>query len=249
MTSRPEMWLAFADAHYPHIHRPTWKAFLNFASRNRIAGVVDLGDTVDNSCISRHTKGKPGLRTPSAYKLDTQGYFEEIVGPLEKAIGPKARKVRILGNHCDWEREYYEENPELTGVLDRCGELKERGWEIVPFGTHFRYGKLTYIHGELLSGKYHAAKALELFGRNLLYAHFHAPQTMTKVLSSDQTQKFQATCAPIVGEINPAWMENRSSAWVNGFCVICYHGNGNFNLYSVVVSKGVCVFGSELYGA
>lgn len=254
---KPRLWVAYADAHYPKIHRPTWNCFLSFVGQNPVEGVVDLGDTVDNACISRHTKGKPGLRKKSEYKMDTEGFFLDIIDPLEAALArvrkqfklPQQRKIRLIGNHCDWEREYYEENPELTGMLDRSARLADRGWEIVQFGKVFREGKLSYTHGEMFKGKYHANNALDTFCRNILYAHYHTVQVMTKVLSTDQTQKWMSTCSPIVGSCNPEYMENRPNAWVNGFNVIEYWGTkGLFNLYPVIVTNGQCTYGGRVYG-
>lgn len=255
---KPSMWLAYADAHYPRIHRPTWNCFLDFVAANPVEGIVDLGDSIDNSCISRHTKGKPGQRRRSEYVLDTDGFWQDMMGPLYGALGAARKKfklkrqrmVRILGNHCDWEREFYDENPELTGVLDRTARLADEGWEIISFGKVFREGKLSYMHGETLKGKYHSNNALETMCRNIVYGHFHTSQTTTKILATDVTQRWMATCLPIIGELNPEWMENRPNAWTNGFGVIEYHGVGGlFNLYPVVTSKGVCCFGGRLYGA
>lgn len=253
-----EMWLAFADAHAPHIHHPTWDCLLEFAAQNPISGIIDLADTNDNSCISRHTEGKPGLRGDSAYKLDTEFFFREMVEPLETALATsrkkfgikKQRKVRLTGNHCDWEREYYDQHPELKGMLDRFSQLKELGWEIIPFGKTFQYGKLSYAHGESIKTQHHAKNAVETFCRNILYAHYHSLQMYTKVLSSDRKQRWLGCCSPIVGELNPQWMENRPSAWINGFDVIEYHGSEKaFNLYPVVTTNGRCAFGGRIYGA
>lgn len=251
-----EMWVAFTDAHSPRIHRPTWRAFLSFVGQNPVQGVVDLGDTNDNSCISHHTEGKPGLRGDSTYKLDTEFYISEMLDPLEAALAlarkrfgiKKQRKVRIIGNHCDWEKEYYDAHPELRGVLDRFAMLGDRGWEIISFGKSFQYGKLTYAHGESIRTQHHAKNAVETFCRNILYGDKHTLQMFTKVLSSDRKQKWLGCCCPIIGEVNQEWMENRPSAWINGWSVIEYHGPEKaFNLYPVVVTSGRAAYGGKVY--
>lgn len=49
--------------------------------------------------------------------------------------------------------------------------------------------------------------------------------------------------APAACDLNPGYLRNRPSAWVNGFCVIELLDTGNFNLYPIVVSGGQCSLG------
>ena len=254
---KPTLWVAAYDLHYPKTHWRTWRAMMNFMKQNQVAGFIFGGDQFHNDSISHHTKGRPGLRSKSAYRRDESGFESGILRPLEELLQEYVPKVWIIGNHDRWESDLIEEQPELEGVLERTIRLrlKERGWVIVPNGRSFRHGKLTCIHGDQLAGfgnqvsAYHSKKAIDNYCQNVLYGHFHSPQSFTRILPVNQTQKWMAHCAPIVGNTNPSYMRNRPTAWLNGFVIIEYHGKaGNFNLYPVVVVEGRFSYGGKVYG-
>lgn len=253
---RPKTVLILADIHYPQIHRPTLRCALQFAESNPIDGVVDIGDTFANDSISHWTKGKPGLRRDGEYALDTEGFKIDVLEPLEKALATSREKfgivgqwkTRINGNHDDREEELYEEQPELRGVLDRSPMFTDYDWKIIPIGKVFRYGKLSFIHGETLGGANHAKRAVDTYCRNLVYGHFHTPQSFSKVLPQDQTQKWTATCMPIIGNVTPDYLKGRGSNWMNGFGVAEFHGDEKaFGLYSVIVTNNRCAYGGKIY--
>lgn len=255
---KPETFIVYADGHSPYIHRPTFRCMSEFIEANPVSGVVDLGDTFDNSNISHHTKGRPGLRGVGSYQLDTLNYKDEFLLPLEaslavsrKKFGIKSQlKIRVKGNHDDWEEDLYEEQPELRGVLDRDPMFMELGWRIIPIGKTFQYGKLSYAHGENLGGQNHAKKAVETYCRNLVYGHHHTLQTAVKVLPQDQKQKWLACCLPVLGTVNPEYAKGRPNAYVNGFGIVLYHGSEkSFNLYPVVTTNGRFAWGNSIYGA
>lgn len=252
----PTLWIAAGDLHYPKVNWRTFRAMLKFIEDRKPTGFIFGGDQFDNECISHHTKGKPLLRSKAAYRRDEVGFERGILEPLEKSLGGHSKRVWVVGNHDNWESQLIEEQPELEGVLERTVRLrlKERGWEIVPIGRSYRQGKLTVIHGEVLGGfgnqvsQYHAKKAVEAYCSNVLYFHFHSPQSYTKVLPVNQTQKWMAHCAPILGDRNPGYLRNRPTAWLNGFVAIEFHGRaGNFNLYPIVVTEGRFSYGGKVY--
>jgi hypothetical protein len=246
---KPATFVIAADLHFPKVHRPTWRALLSFLSQNTVSGFVFLGDQFDNQDISHHTKGKPGLRRRGRFHLDEVEFDAQILKPLEALLPKTCRRWWIEGNHDNWSLELGEEQPELEGKLYRPDNLRlvDRGWNVIALGKTFRVGKLWYGHGETLSGQAHAKKAVETFCRNLVYAHFHAPQSFTKVLPQDQSQKWQAQCLPILGQTNPRYLEGKPNSWVNGIGIVEYYDRGFFNLYSVVASDGVFAYGGKVY--
>lgn len=249
---KPELFVIAADLHFPKIDRPAWRCLLDYLSRNKVAGFVFLGDQFDNQDISHHTKGKPGLRRRGRFHLDEVEFESQILTPLEKVLSRGCKRFWLEGNHDNWSLELGEEQPELIGKLYRPDNLKlaDRGWTVVPLGRAFRYGKLWFAHGETLSGQNHSKKAVETFCRNLVYGHFHSPQSWTKVLPQDQSQKWMSQCVAVLGDTNPSYLEGKPHAWVNGFAIVEYHGSEKtFNLYNVVVSKGRASFGGVIYGA
>ena len=251
-----ETFVACYDLHYPKVNLGSWRAMLDFMSRNTVHGFVFGGDQFDNQCISHHTRGRPLLRDKGGFRRDTAGFEANIMGPLDKLLGKAKSKVWIVGNHDFWERELVEQQPELDGVTDRVEllRLKGRGWQVVENGRSWRHGKLTFIHGDQLTGfgnqvsSYHAKKAVEGYCGNVLYGHVHSPQMFTKVLPSNRLQKWAAWCSPITGNTNPAYLRNRPTSWLNGFTIIEFSGEGDFNCYPVITTNGVFRYGGTTYG-
>lgn len=258
------LYIAAYDMHFPEIDWPTWKALWQFMGENPINGFVFGGDQFTNNCISRHTRGKPMLRDKGAYTREEKDFTKRILDPLDILLDKyDAEKVWIEGNHDDWEQQLVEEQPELDGLQrgpsrfsDAPGSLglEERGWQFVPCGTSFKKGFLTFIHGETLTGignqvaGIHAKKAVEAYATNVVYGHMHQPQTFTKILPHDTTQKWQAHCMPIIGATNPSYLRNRPTAWLNGFGIVEFRADGTFNVYPVIVVNGKFSFGGKVYG-
>lgn len=246
--------VVLADIHWPKTNKKTLGAAFSFIKRNPVDAVIKLGDQFDNEEISHHNKKKIIFKERGKYKKCTESYEKEVLIPVEVA-SPKAEHIWIEGNHDFWERELVQEQPELEGTIERSEllHLEDRGWKVVPCGEAFRKGKLTFIHGETLTGvgnqasQYHAKKAVESYCSSVVYGHLHSPQTYTKVLPHDQTQKWQAYCMPILGDVNPGYLRNRPTAWLNGFGIVEFQKNGNFNVYQVIVSDGVFTFGGKTY--
>lgn len=223
------------------------------AYRKKIAGFIFGGDQFDNEVISHHTKGKPLYRVPGGFKRDESGFEKEILSSLEAVLPAEATRVWIDGNHERFEHDFIEEHPELVGVVDHKASLRlaDRGWDIVPLGHSYRVGKLTCVHGEVLTGignqasSFPAKKAMDIYATNVLAGHTHAAQSYTKVSPVDDREKRMAWIAPILGNTNPGYLRNRPTAWSNGFVVIEVRSDGRFNLYPVIVSNGVCSFAGE----
>ena len=57
-----------------------------------------------------------------------------------------------------------------------------------------------------------------------------------------------AWMTPAACDLNPTYLRNRPSAWVNGFVVIERMDGGIFNVYPIIVSGGQCSFGGTVYG-
>jgi hypothetical protein len=251
--SHVRRYVAGFDLHFPIYHKPTVNAFMHLIADIKPDGVILGGDQFDNKEISHHNRRKPLHKREGAYARNTQKFEEDFLKPLEGRVGRKCEKVWIVGNHDYWEHEFIEEHPELEGLLDRPQQLSldKRGWKVVPLGHAFTLGHLNIIHGEVLSGfgtpgLYPARKAVELYGDNVLAGHTHAPQSYAKVSPVEQTKKHMGWIAPILGDCNPDYLENRPTAWVNGFVVIEMWGR-MFNLYPINCFNGEFTYGGQHY--
>ena len=187
---------------------------------------------------------------------DIEGFEKDILTPLEKRLPDNCEKIWIIGNHEDWEQDLINEQPELEDAIGHVKllDLEGRGWTVVPLGHAYRIGKLYCVHGEVLSGvgnqagMYPSRKAVELYAGSVLAGHTHAPQTFTKVSPVEQTNKWQGHISPIAGNVNPEYLRNRPTAWLNGFNRIEVFPNGNYNYYPIIVNAGTCSFGGKIYG-
>lgn len=248
--------VAVYDLHYPVYHKPTVEAIFDYLKTNKPNVFVFGGDQFHFDCISHHTKGLPLYRTRRAYANDIEGFDAKILKPLEKLLPKGCKKVWIIGNHERFEHDLIEEHPEFEGIIDHVVRLKlvERGWTIIPLGHEYKLGKLHVIHGETLSGignqagMYPSRKAVELYAGNVLAGHTHAPQSFTRVSPVEHTNKWQGHIAPIAGGVNPGYLRNRPTAWLNGFVLIDVFPNGQFNLYPVIIYEGKFSFGGKEYG-
>lgn len=253
---KSKLWVLAYDLHWPKAHMPTVNALLDFLQHNQIAGFIFGGDQLDFECISHHTKGKPLYRVRAGYQRDINSFDERILTPVEATLAKETEKIYIIGNHERFEWDFIEEHPELEGALDHVANLnlQERGWKVIPLGGRYKLGKLNVIHGEVLSGLgnqapiYTSRKAVSVYAGNVVAGHTHAPQMFTQVSPADHTQKWQGHILPILGNTNPSYLRNRPTAWVNGFGIVEVFGNGQFNIYQVVVIKGKFSFGGKIYG-
>jgi hypothetical protein len=244
----PRLYVAIFDAHCPKIHIPTRDACLDFMSRNKIDGIVLGGDQNDNEEISHHNKGKTSIEAGGSV---TENYIlcdQQLLTPLER-VSPRADKTWMDGNHCDWAYQYLEEHPQMRGAIepDKALRLKERGWRYLRCGSIFRVGKLNFIHGETLNGKYHAQTAVDRYCSNVVYGHFHTIQSAIKVLPHDANQRWAAWSMPAMCQLNPTYLRNKPTCWVNGFGIIEFFEGGHFNVSQIVVDKGRFSYGGRVY--
>jgi hypothetical protein len=244
------------DLHYPVHHKPTIKCLFDYLDNNVVEKFIFGGDQFHFDVISHHNKNKPLFRLRRGYMNDIEGFDREILTPLEAKLGPDCEKIWIIGNHERFEQDLIEEQPELEGAIGhvRLLNLVARGWTVIELGHAYRLGKLAIIHGETLSGignqagAFPSKKAVELYACSVLAGHTHAPQTYTRVSPVDQVNKWQGYIAPIGGAVNPTYLRNRPTAWLNGFTRIEVFPNGNFNVYPIIVSGGLCAFDGAVYG-
>ena len=160
------------------------------------------------------------------------------------------RRTFMIGNHEQRVQWYIEEHPELEDIidLDRNLNLTERGYRIIPFNGIYKIGKLSVIHGYYWN-KYHAAKTLDAFEGNVVYAHVHNPQMYAKVSPVDRKGYHMATSLPCLCNIKPDYKKNVPNFWINGFGIVEHlPATGFFNLYTIVVIDGSFMWNGKYYG-
>lgn len=254
--SKPSLAVAVHDTHWPKTNMAALRALKSFLSQNKVDTFIFGGDQLDLECIAHHTKGKPLYRTENAYLRDINGFDENVLKPVEQLLQKDTKKVWIIGNHERFEHDLREEQPEFGDLVNHVKLLKleQRKWEVVPLGHAYKLGKLSVIHGEVLTGignqagAFPSKKAVEIYASSVLAGHTHAPQSFTRISPVNHTAKWMGWIAPTLCNTNPGYLRNRPTAWLNGISLIESWDNGNFNLYPCIISKGRFAFGGRIYG-
>lgn len=231
--------IAVFDLHYPHHDKVLWNNILQFIEDFEPDIFAFGGDNMNMDAVD-HWKQEKGKKRPLEGKRllkEYDGFNKEILDPLWDAFKyTPDRLIFHLGNHEDWVEQYIDKHPEVEGLLELRKHLQLSDWEVYDYGKTSKVGKLYIDHGRYIS-KYSSSKTVDVYGRNIIYGHGHTSQSYTKVTPID-SQAHQATQIPCACKMNPDYMKNMPSAWVNGFAVFYIHDNGNFNLYPVTSVKG-----------
>lgn len=249
--TRSKQWIILPDIHHPEVCWPAFYAVLTYIKQNRegIEGVVLLGDNMDCTNISRHTKGKPRLRTRGGLQRDFEAFDREILGPLEGACG-KAKKVFHLGNHEDWLEQWLDENPEFEGMFgfDKTLRLTERGWKVIPLGETSRIGKAYLLHGDQIgSGEFVAKKMVDAYACTAIMGHVHRFSAHTRTSRAKAKDKWIGVTLPTLGTLNPTYAKGRPNSFLNGFGIVELWPNGFVNVYVPIIFDGKFSFGGVIY--
>lgn len=238
------------DIHYPHYEQRVMDAVDEFIIDYEPNELIYMGDQISLDCISYWNKRKPLLKEGQRLLDDFDGFNEEVLLNHENITDPSTKRTFMIGNHEYRLTLYAQEHPELAGFVDieRHLNLVERGYEIVPFNEIYKLGKLSVIHGYYWN-KYHAAKTLEAFEGNVVYAHVHNPQMYAKVSPIDRKGYHTATSLGCLCSIKPDYHKNAPNFWINQFGVVEYlPASGYFNVYPITIIEGSFMWNGKYYG-
>lgn len=244
--------MILADLHHPDYCPPAFNASMSFLERNKedIDWVVLLGDNMDCTNISRHTKGKPRLRQRGGLAKDFSRFNRDILKPIEARVKPGTKLIFFLGNHEDWLEQWLDENPEFEGMVsfDKILNLTARGWEVVPQGEHRRIGKAYLVHGDGVGSGMHVAKKLvDSFCATAIMGHVHTASCYTKVSHVKSEDKWMGFTLPTMGTVAPKYAKGRPNAFVNGFGIAEVWPNEFLNVYIPIIFDGTFSYGGQLY--
>lgn len=205
------------------------------------------GDFLDCSCISHHNKGKPGRVEGLRLLSDAAEGHKAFIEPVEQIA---KTCVYMVGNHEFWLHDLTDEMPTLEGVVGLEALLKLDNWTVIPQGEAYHLGKLTFIHGDTLSGGEHVAKnAVITYERNIRFGHFHTYQTYTKSSPLDYKNAKTGMAIPCLCTKLPSYGKGKPNRWVQGFNFGYVHPNGTFNDYVATILDGKTVIHGKEYAA
>ena len=238
------------DIHYPHYEQRVMDAVNEFIYDYDPDELVYMGDQISLDCISGWNRRKPLLKEGQRLLTDYDNFDYHVLQEHENLTRDDCRRTFMIGNHEQRVEWYCEEHPELKGMIDieRHLELNDRGYKIIPFNEIHSVGKLSVIHG-FYWNKYHAAKTLEAFEGNVVYAHVHNPQMYAKVSPIDRKGYHTATSLPCLCNIKPDYHKNAPNFWINGFGIVEHlPATGYFNLYTIIIIEGSFMWNGKYYG-
>lgn len=242
-----------ADIHHPEICRKAFQASLSYIQRNaeKIDWVVLLGDNMNCEEISRHTKGKPRLRTRGGWQRSLDSFNEEVLQPIERAVRKGTKLIWVEGNHENWLEQWLDENPEFEGAMsfDKGLSLTARGWRIIPQGETYQIGKAYLLHGDQIgSGMYVAKKLVDSYCATAIMGHVHTASMQTKVSQVKKNDKWIGYTLPTLGTLGPKYAKGAPNAFINGFGIVEVQDNDFINVYIPIVLDGRFAYGGVVYG-
>lgn len=158
------------DCHRPYHDKKAWGLFLIAMEEWQPEIAVVLGDLVDCYKVSKFSKD-PKREYSFAEEIESGLVALDDI----QHLGAE-RKIFIAGNHEERLVRYLQDKaPELFEFIDipKLLELKERGWEYVPYKSSIQLGKLWITHDVGTAGRYSVFRAADTFQHPVVMAHTH----------------------------------------------------------------------------
>lgn len=198
---------------------------------------------LDCGAVSHHNKHRPGRTEGLKLREDAEVGRELFIKPVKAE-----KKVYIIGNHEDWLGDLVEEMPALEGIVDIEPLLGLKGWDIIPQGGMYNLGKLTFVHGDTVTGGEHVAKAAVInYERSIRFGHHHTYQVYTKTSPIDYKLAKTGIAVPCLCSKSPKYGEGKPNKWVQGFNYGYVDDKGNFSDYVAIIVDGKCVVNGKVY--
>src|SRR3990167_5039961 len=206
------------------------------------------GDMLDCGAISHHTKGKPGQTEGLRLLADAEEGHALFIKPVEDLVPKSGKLIYITGNHERFLDDLTDEMPSLEGIISLPKLLKLNRWQVIPQGGYVNLGKLTFVHGDQLSGGEHVAKAaVAAYERSIRFGHFHTAQQFTKTSPISYKLAKTGQAVPCLCTKLPSYGKGRPNKWVQGFCFGYISADGTFTDYVPLIIDGKFAHGGKIY--
>lgn len=238
--------LVIPDMHIPYHDAVAWKVMLAAVIALKPDTVVIIGDFAD--CFEISDFAKPADR-PFTFK-EEMGIVGDRLTELDEAcreVGVTA-KLYFLGNHEYRLSRYIAKNaPALHGLVDieSLLKLKERGWQVIPYGEDFTIGKVHFSHEFGRCGKYATQQALVDMGHCVVFGHVHTASIAYGGFVTGE--RHVAMAVGWGGDYEALAFSYKRKAlakkdWIHGFgwCDIDAAGNGWLTFVPILDGKARC---------
>ncbi|TXH10186.1 MAG: hypothetical protein E6R04_06025 [Spirochaetes bacterium] len=207
--------------------------------------IAIMGDFADGETLSAHPATKPGQRD-----------FEDELSEVNKCLDQLDRigadkKVYVCGNHeFRLDRFLMDRAPAMFRSIQwtRLLNLRERGWDWVPYRKSVKIGKLHLTHDTGTAGINAHRQAAKAFGGSSVIGHTH--RMAYEVTGRFDGSPYLASMLGWLGDAEKAaeyMHEAKAAEWVHGFGVFYMEPNGIVHLQPVPIVNGTCVVNGKLY--
>lgn len=257
--------LIFSDVHSVFVDSKAWKVFLQVATEHKWDQVISNGDLLDCVGISEHAN-KLALHSPEVIDDFPFGYEidftrTQLLEPLRKAMGPKAKLMLRLGNH-EWRflRPNRANAKALSEILDTCvrrgqttleGLLKLHKPNINATLSYNAmdtlFGSFTLIHG-VKTGPGAAKANLMRYGSGCS-GHDHRANSHTQIIQGKLQGWWTSGCLRKTKNIE--YLPHGDLAdWAQAFLTLTINRkNGHFFCTPHFIIDGRCEFNGTIYSA
>ena len=236
----------FADRHLIHDEPAhwSWELFKEFLYDFKPDILVDGGDHVDFPYISSFNKDKLLLLEGKRLKKDFDLLNEELADLRQTCD----RMLFLQGNHEERLERAVQKQPLLEGMVDLEANVDFKALDIEYYPLKqqpVKIDKLHFLHGTYTGVNHTKKQLIKYMGSSLIYGHVHAFQAYSVgvPLRNDEWGSWSVGC---LCSKTPEWMKGPAH-WQNGFAVIYFDDNGNFNVYPVIMTKKRFIYGGKVY--
>ncbi len=234
------------DVHVPH--NIPLDSILEFINDFEPDYVLLVGDIVNNDPFDHWARAVPrrfqGMPNPKEYYEECNQIFYR---PLKEAVSDNCDIVHWVGNHEYWSNKAIGDMPEGEGYWEVWNNVENIDlW--VPNKQIANLGKLHFLHGDIVTGRGHAAKIMNLYRRNVRYGHFHNIEEASHQSPIDMIDRHTARSCGTLEEFNPEFMEGRPHSWLHAFTYGIVQPNGNFWDHTTVLIDGQFMANGKLWG-
>jgi len=240
-------YLVMGDCHVPEHNMPAIKSILYMMDDIKFDGIVNVGDYMDFGSISHWNKTKK--LTSEGMKLK-QDYIvgNSILDEFDKRLPAGCDKHFMFGNHEDWYYQFIECNPMLEGMLHPTDELKlkERGYKVYEtYNDIFRIGQLNFTHG-IYTGMHYVKKHIDELKTNIIFGHLHSQRERYES-SPAKELSIGGYALGCLCSMSPSYMKGRPNKWSNGFGIVYFYPNGDFEVRLIRIIRGRFIFDGKVY--
>ncbi len=232
------------DCHHPFVDKAAWGVMLRAAAVFKPDIVVVEGDFGDFYSVSAHDKN-PTRTNDLEYEV---GMLREARAELDK-LGAR-RKIFIEGNHEFRLARYLASNaPALYKMMNVADlfQLKENGWEYVPYKASIKLGKLNLTHDTGTAGQNAHRQSMNAFQGSVVIGHTHRME-FSVTGNADGPPQVGAMFGWLGSFDDIDYMHSIAAkrAWVHGFGIGFMEPSGVVHLQPVPIVNGKCCINGVL---